>query len=676
MKHPYPLTLAGLFSLAGIVLSAQPIPERQADFMVRNEGAHALFAPVLPPLIQRAGAPLAFYEYYWEFGDGAFSFAENPKHLYIDTAAHEVFFMATGKYDNGKAPKSRKKPADTPKPQPPKTEPQPKEPPKSLVADASPSVLPDAAASIGLRAVRNPRAGEESVCIMAYANRTPTMQSGQLYLFFNQREYKNEHFQYIESRTHFGEQEEAPPISLAGPPLLMHGWAGVSLPQHWYALSLNQADPESILGELRKTYRSGLAWRFEGLQPGELRNLFVSLQATDQMLADTNAIITVTALITSDDRRIVEQYDLELEIVASHDPNYIAVSKRRADFRRIRSKDLTYKVHFQNTGEGPASTVEITCDVPPGLDASRLRVLDAYPLNLPCPEGPTDNSCLDTTFLERQVVFTFRNIYLPGTRQEGVNDRDSTKGFVKYRLAPDKRIRKFDLDTRASIVFDKNPPIRTNRTATSFKPGWSPGVAVGWNIIPGDAGSNHFALGAAISPFSSYKVYLQAEVWTGFPAQPQVSESVGRDSVRWMQDIQGLGFVATIDSLTTFTKRTEQSPLYFRVAPLQLRKNLNDWFGVGAGLLLDVRIQREKIIDEVKTERIVYDPMGTPQPDYYRESSFQNVDSQRETTFRPALFADVQFGRVRQGPALGLRGVWNLERDAAGYVSAYASWKF
>jgi hypothetical protein len=676
MKHPHLLALVGLCNLATCALSAQVIPERQADFVSKNEGASTLFAPVLPALVQRAGAPTAFYEYYWEFGDGTFSFAENARHEYQDTSAHEVFLMATGKYDNGKAPKSRKKPAEPAKPEPPKTEPQPKENPKSQVADVSPAVLPDPLAPLGMRAVRNPRAGEESVCILAYANRTPTLQSGKLYLFFNQRDYKHEHFQYIESRTHFGEQEEREALTWAGPPLLFDGWASTETPLHWYALNLEQAEPETILGELRKSYKAGVSWRFESMQPDELRNLFVSLQATDQMLADTNAIITVSALMVSDDRRIVEQFDLELEIVASHDPNYIAVSKRRTGFRHIQAKDLTYKVHFQNTGEGPASTVEITCDVPPGLDASKLRILDAYPLSLLCPDGPTDLSCLDTAFAEGRVIFTFRNIYLPGTRQEGVNDRDSTKGFVKYQLAPAKKIQKLDMASRASIVFDKNPPIHTNKAGTSFKPGLSPGLAAGWNVFPGNADRNHVSFGATLAPFSPHRLYLQWEVWTGFPTQPLSTESSFRDTVRWMQDIQGLGFVATIDSITTFTKIQSQRPLYFSVVPLQVRKNLSDWFGIGAGLLLNVVIQRNENRDQVKTERFVYNPDGFALPDFYRESTSETAVGDQETELRPALFADVHFGRVRQGPSLGLRGVLNMEKAPEWYVSAFAAWKF
>lgn len=645
---------AGLLCLAAFSLNAQIVSEREADFITRYDGPATLFVPVLPPLAQIAGAPEAFYDYYWEFGDGAFSFEEQPRYIYADSLEKTAFFMATGKYDNGKAPKSRKKNA-TPSGQKP----------KSQVAWASPQVLPDDRAAIGMRAVRNPRAGEELVCIMAYANHGLATQSGKLHLFFNEKAYNNEHFRFLEARTHFGEQEEAPMLSLGRSPELSGGLSSLYGPDMH-----SRMNPETALDELHREYQSEVVWSFSSLQAGELRHLFVSLQSTEHMLADTHAIITMTALFVPDGLQTAEQYVLEMEIVPSHDPNFIAVSRRKLSYRHIRSKDLAYKVHFQNNGEGPASTVEITCDVPRGLDPASLKVLDAYPLQQLCPEEDSGESCLDTAVVDGRLVFTFRNIYLPGTRQQGVGDPDSTKGFVKYSLHPNKDIRKLNLDTRASIVFDKNPPIRTNGVGTSFKPGFSPGLAAGWTS-PGQ-----LAFGAILAPFSPHRPYFQWEIWTGFSTRPLLAENVSRDTVHWIQDIAGQGFVAVIDSITTITRRTEQRSLTFTVVPLQLRENLNDWLGIGMGLLVDLQIQRNAISNEVKTERFVYTTEGIPLPDLYRQKNTTTSDSDRERTFHPALFADVHLGRVRQGPSVGLRGILRLDEEPSWNASVFAAWKF
>ena len=656
-----------LLCLAAASLRAQPLPERQADFLMRSQGGEVLFEPVLPPLVPIAGAPQAYYEHYWEFGDGRFSFADRPAHIYADTAAHEVYYLATGKYDNGKAPKSRKK----------KTEPV-KAPPPRAVAQALPPVLPRPAAALGLRAVRNPRAGEELVCILAYANNTPLPQAGKLYLFFNQQDYKQAHFSFLEARAHHGEYAENDALSWSGPPLQYEGWAGPSEGAGWHHSSLPGRSPEQALSKLRQAYKSAQAWRYEGLQAGELRHLFLSLEATPQMLADTNAIITITALLISDDQRSVEQYELEMEIVASHDPNYLAVSRRRASFRGIRYRSLVYKAHFQNTGEGPASRVEITCEVPSGMEAAKVQVLEAYPACPLCPEGGAGWSCLDTAFREGKLVFTFNNIYLPGTRQEGLSDRDSTKGFVKYRLWPAKDIRKVNMSPHASIVFDKNPPIVTKRAKTSFKPGLSPGLMAGWSVSTQAQQPNHFSLGLSLAPFKPYRPYLQWELWAGLPNGAIRTESSQRDTVRRMQDLPGLPFLATIDSVTTTRRQRVQAPVYFQLAPLQMRHNLNDWLGLGAGALLELEYRRTETREAYIIERFVYrTPDNTPLQDFYTR---EEVDggSQRSTSWaaRTALFLDVQLGRVRQGPTVGLRALLPLEQNPAPYFLTLLGWKF
>lgn len=653
---------------------AQTTPQPQADFMVRLEASNTLFAPVVPPLTQIAGAPTAYYEYYWEFGDGTFSFAENPAHVYADTSAREVYLLATGKYDNGKAPKSRKKKVAGPK-----------EKPKTLIADAQPlpTVLEDATASIGLRGVRNPRAGEELVCVLAYANHTPITQSGKLYLFFNQKSYKNDHFTFLEARTHYEEVEEKEAITWTDLNHAINGWTGVGNDLNWYDLSLPDKEPTEVLNELKNNYKTSKAWSFNNLQSGEQRNLFLSLNANNAMLADTNAIITVTGLLISDDQRVVETYTLEMEIVASHDPNYIAVSQRDMNFRRIRSKDLEYKVHFQNNGEGPASAIQITCDVPTGLDATGLQVLDLYPKCLLCPEQEVSWSCLDTSFQEGKVIFTFKNIYLPGTRQEGISDRDSTKGFVKYRLLPNKKIRKLSFDARASIVFDKNPPIQTNRTATHFKPGISPGLLAGWNIFPDDPKRNYFSVGVSLAPFKSYRRFFQVELWKGFPFSPITERTSLQDSTSTLQDSPS--FLLIVDSVTTINRQTEQNPLYFNIVPLQLRKNFTDWFSSGVGVMLNVELQRNQITEQRLLERKLYRtlvpdvtiPRERTQPltDLFTRQTTTSTSSTQKWVVNAALFADIQLGLVRQGPALGLRGIVPLEKTPNWYISLFASWK-
>ena len=49
------------------------------------QGSYVTYGAEMPPLNQIAGAPKAYYTYYWEFGDGSYSFKKNPTHRYKKT---------------------------------------------------------------------------------------------------------------------------------------------------------------------------------------------------------------------------------------------------------------------------------------------------------------------------------------------------------------------------------------------------------------------------------------------------------------------------------------------------------------------------------------------------------------------------------------------------------------
>jgi hypothetical protein len=636
--------------------------DRQADFLIRMSGNRLEVQPQLPPLQQIAGAPPAFYDYYWEFGDGHFSFEEAPVHFYEDTTEKEVLLLATGKYDNGKAPRSRKR----------RTKPDTK-PKNEQMASTDPSinVLERESDWLGMKAVRNPSPGEELILVVSYANQSPVRQSGQLQLAFNQEVYSKPHFEWGEARTHFGEQPIGPLLSQNELSLPAEAWTGEAPPSDWYSLLLPAHNANST--GATELFREVHNWTFDELQPGEARNFFVSLQATEDMLADTNAIITLQARLTTVDGRIDEVYPLELEIVASHDPNYIAVSQKRMGFRRMRQNDLTYKVHFQNTGEGPASRVEIKTDLPPGYDPQSVRIIETQPAAPNCPEPLASWSCLDTAFQDDQLVFTFRDIYLPGTRQEGVGQRDSTKGNIKYRLSPGRQVEKRPFSARAAIVFDQNPPIRTGRAATRFRPGWSPGVMAGRVLGLGSA--NTWSAGLSIAPFSPYRLFWQGEVWAGLPTESQTTES-SRDTIHTQSDLLGLPFVATVDTITSRTLDRTEREQRFGVVPLQLRYNFSDWLAGGTGLLLEITY-REQITNRQEQQTVqVYDPEGQFIQDFSQtfDPVMQSFDLS-SFNYSGSWFAELQIGKVRKGPALGLRGVLPFDGRPV-YGLAFLQWRF
>lgn len=644
-----------------------PTPE-QADFRIFTSGAEVKLEPILPPLQQMAGAPPAFYDHFWEFGDGTYSFAARPTHTYPDTGTYEIRLLATGKYDNGKAPRSRKRKTRVPRGGENKEQ--------LATLDREQTILDEATAGIGLKAVRNPRPEEELALILSYTNPTPVPQSGRIYLFYNEAAFAKTHFSWGDSRTHFGE-ENLPDLLTQQPIADVDAWAGTSSLSNWYQVLLPAQSATDALDDLSAEYRNYHAWTFEQLMPDDARNIFVSLDATEAMLADTNAIITMTALMTTDDGRLVETFPLEMEIVASHDPNYIAVSDRRMSFRGIRSKDLTYKVHFQNTGEGPASTVEITCDVPDGLDPDALTILERYPEVPLCWDAVPGQSCLDTQYQVQELIFTFRNIYLPGTRQEGVNDRDSTKGFVKYQLDTKRSITKHTLGARASIVFDQNPPIRTNRTTTRFKAGLSPGIVGGWMMYPDQPALNHPVAGLSLSPVRPYNVYWQGEAWVGPPGGERVVPRFTQVTVSTQEEVPGLPFLATIDTITTLESEATIRTTRLGVVPLQGRYNLTGWLGIGGGAMIDLAFRKEEEAGLSTREVRYYDPNGRELREFSKKlepTSFENT--QQRTEWQATLFADLQVGSVRRGPAVSLRGYWPLQQSRPWSVAVFGTWRF
>jgi hypothetical protein len=393
-------------------------------------------------------------------------------------------------------------------------------------------------------------------------------------------------------------------------------------------------------------------------------------------------------ICNSDDQRVVEQFDLEMEIVASHDPNYIAVSERRTGFRRIRKKDLVYKIQFQNTGEGPARKVEISTNIPNGLNSSQMQVLDAYPKCLLCPERTVDWSCLDTSFQKDKLVFTFRNIYLPGTRQEGISERDSTKGFVKFRIKPDKNIQKYSLASKAAIVFDKNPPIITNQADTKFKPGVSPGLMLGNSFFPNNDELNNTFVGLSISPFKPFKRFLQWELLLGLGGQSYREQSL-RDSSSYFAFVVGPAGTLTeliVDSIVTKVQTIEEKQVQLQLVPLQIRKNWTGWFSTGAGLLLDVSFSKTNASVRGLSEKKVYlcpqeagldFPRSECEPlfEFFKQKEIDNSFSDKKTQISASIFADIHLGAVRKGPAMGWRHVLRLSEKPAYYFSLFLYWK-
>ncbi len=631
------------------------LPAPEVRFTTTAEGNGLRFHPQYPPLIQVAGAPPAFYTSYWEFGDGHFSFEESPWHAYAQEGEYEVILCGTANYDDNKKP--------------------PKPTKKKVTATAYASAPPSpvgtftaAEQSIALRTNRQPMAGQELFCIVSYRNRSAYTTGGRLHLFYNERHFPKSHFQFLEARTHYGEVSEAVYSTISQPAVLdWEAWTAIPVSAGGSSTAWTCVSPspgvEDLLQKARRGFRNEQAWRFSELRPGETRNLFVTLLGTPDMLKDTHALILLMGVFAPFDPAVpADSFLLEIEIVNSHDPNSIAVSDSRMNFRWAKKRSLEYRVRFQNTGEGPAKKVEITVSTPKSLDMRRVEPIDWYPRCPICTDPPQPGGCLDTAITNKGLVFTFHNIYLPGTRQKNCFDKDSTKGFVRYRIRTAPRLAKLPFSSQASIVFDRNEPVITNYATTRFKPGLSPGIKVGYGFHPDSISqSGYYFVGVSLSPYRSWRTYAQAELLTGVQVRTELPETV----ITIPGDTSAL--MNQIDTLVSQRILTRGYRQAFSVeVPVLLRRNLNGFLGVGLGGSLMLWMSKGE--DEVflttiqQPYRVIFIP-GTD----FKElvpignpivQQTQETKPYQQTLFVPSLFGDITLGSVRAGPHLGLRAGW------------------
>lgn len=623
---------------------------RIATIKHRIEGTHVEFTPETPTLEQIAGAPKAFYSYYWEFGDGTYSKEKNPKHTYKATGDYNIKFWATNNYDTGKPPTTRPK--------------------KISVTQADPSYLDETSMTedFTLQRNREPMPNEEIAVIMSYRNYLNYTTNGKLYIFYNEQKYKANNFEITDVRAHHGEKQ----ISTEG---FVYTNAIDNTENTLLASAENnllqlKAKPQdtTIKTNLALTleasklyYKDWNLFEFDNMKPNEERNVFFTMRTPPEMLKDTSAIISIRGVYVPDsnyDNHKIK--DMEMEIVTSHDPNKMSSNGTFMNYRLVRFKTLKYKIKFQNNGEGPARTIRLETDIPEMLDKSTIDVKDMYPKCKICPKEEVRYSCLDTTFTDTQAIFTFKNIYLPGSEQKNVKEYDSTKGFVKYTIKFAKDFHKKKTKSRTAIIFDKNEPIITNYSTTRFVPGLSIGVKAGYNSFSDLKDSESYFFGATLSPYKSYRWYWQVELLNSFHRYKD--DTTVQES--FTDGPQGFQF------LQRTTTNTSYENIDWEI-PVLVRYNINNFIGVGAGLQGMLTIS-----EKTSQSQLVENFEGTdPDAPIFESFETSSENSESFTNFKTGLLLDVTAGFARIGPSVGARYVINFKENY-NYWQLYAIWKF
>ncbi|MFC4634678.1 PKD domain-containing protein [Dokdonia ponticola] len=638
---------------------------RSAPIFYDVLGNKVTYGAEMPELNQIAGAPKAFYTYYWELGDGNYSFEKEPKHTYKKEGTYEVKLWSTNNYDNGKPPASRPK--------------------KVVISDASdeeasvdgfafakanPVFKPDE--DLLIRTNRDPLPSQEMVLITSYKNTKDYVTNGKLYLFYNDKSFKDKNFILTDTRLHHNEKIEQ------NEDFVHH--AGTDFSQEYLAStypselrertlvvqdSTKKTNLPLTLEESQELYLNSQVITFTNMQPGEERNVFRTLETTPEMIKDTSAIVTLRSIYVPDEN--YENHtvkDTELEIVTSHDPNKMSSNGTLMNYRLVRFKKLKFKVRFQNDGEGPANTIRLEVDTPEMFDKNTLEIKDMYPQCRICPKDREVNySCLDTILQKDKIIFTFKRIYLPGTAQKNVTEKDSTKGFVKYAMKFGKDFHKKKTRSRTAIYFDKNEPIYTNYSTTRFTPGISIGARAGYIFNPDLDNATEVFAGITLSPFKSYRGYLQAELFFS---------TTSFDNFRNFETIEtnDIG----IESITRFTEEATARNITTYLVPISYLYNLNNFIAVGAGLQLKLDLSRE--CNQTTTGEFFLNIPGEGEIRDETQDTFQETDCNKGVgNFQSGVFADINFGGVRIGPSAGIRYVSNFNAPNA-QIQVYGLWKF
>ncbi|TDG36677.1 hypothetical protein EZJ43_05170 [Pedobacter changchengzhani] len=651
------------FSLA---LMAQILPSDTipAKINYTKENGGTKFSADLRPLRQIAGAPAPFYTYFWEFGDGGFSFEKDPFHVYKDTSTVNVRLFATNNYDDGKKPPTRPRPIKI-------TE---KGSSQMMASNTNEPAFFKMNGSVELKSNCMPKPGDDMMLVFGYRNKAENgLQNlnGTIAILYNDTEFTNNNFDLSETRTYHNEKKSnlKTQLNFAYAPIKTNK-------EPVFYASLNSeiiplsAEGKILLKDKVKDFKSEESFKFENLKRNEERFIFMHFKTTPEMLKDTNATVRLSAVFIPDNPLVeTEFFDMELQIVASHDPNKMGLKKSRMNYRFTgKNRELTYKIRFQNTGKGPAKKVDVGVNIAEVFDQSSIKIIKTKPEVASCDSAYTGQSCIKKVLQGDSVHFVFSNIYLPGLQQKGVNDADSTMGFVEYKIKFKEKPEKLPIRSGAAIVFDKNEPIYTNRAVGKFKMGLSPGIILGYGFPFATDNSNYLnsknlVIGASLAPYAPNKYYWQVELYLNtFKENTYLISSTAPQQKDTL--VNKIGYLI---NKKDYFKTTKVATI--NAVPLQFRYNINKYIGAGVGTLVSLDLYN-------RTKDILnYDLTA------FTDQSKLNLEvlaNEMKTQFadaRVSFFADVQLGMVRVGPSIGFRYMFDPKTNN-NRMATYITWKF
>ncbi|MGE0562163.1 MAG: T9SS type A sorting domain-containing protein [Flavobacteriales bacterium] len=143
-------------------------------------------------------------------------------------------------------------------------------------------------------------------------------------------------------------------------------------------------------------------------------------------------------------------------VLNSYDPNYKEVYPKGECFENyvLDNQELTYTVHFQNTGTAPAIDIFIMDTLNANLDINTVRIV-----------GQSHDNLVTEVVNGNTLKFIFDNINLP----DSTTDEAASHGSVVFTLQPITTIASPSrVENSVGIYFDFNEPIITNTVFNTF----------------------------------------------------------------------------------------------------------------------------------------------------------------------------------------------------------------
>ena len=539
--------------------------------------------------------------------------------------------------------------------------------------------------NIVLKRNREPLPDEEFVVILSYKNEKDYVTNGKIYFYYNEKEFKKDNFDLIETRNYHHENiEEISNDLVYNKDFDNNNLYYASIENLIYSTTKFQDTTSRknlaiSLEESKQKFKKGKTITFNNMNPNEQRNIFFTLKTTPEMIKDTSAILKVRSIYVPDSNYENHKIkDMEMEIVTSHDPNKMSTNGLFINYRLVRFKRVKFKTRFQNNGEGPAKTIRLETDVPDMYDKTTLQIESMYPECPICPKNQEVRySCLDTIVTQKQIIFTFKNIYLPGSEQKNVTEKDSTKGFVKYSLKFGKDFHKVKTKSRTAIIFDKNDPIITNYSVTRFNPGISIGAKIGYNYFPKLDNAKSYFTGLTISPFKSYRFYWQSELYFNSLNYDGATTTSAFTQFQFNPPIENPDGTVSDIGFERKTTTSQTNRIVTDIVPVSLRYNVNNYIGVGFGPQVSTTISSKNEISETyQYYQAVQNTTGIgPGEEIPQLKRVINTSTKENTQVQTQLFADVTLGFARIGPSVGIRYYKNFKNDFNSW-QFYAIWKF